>query len=155
MGYAIHARDGAWPPNPPADGEPIGWHYRASEEECEGGEVYVEELPQGLSEPRWDASEGKPRIRTEGEMAEAEREATLFRIAGQAEASLGHQFVNPNDVLGLVASLLYRTREGIDLSPEEEQALASLNQMYEHAAAKKEEVEAAEPKDLGSIQWSE
>lgn len=71
MGYGIFNRDGEWPPSTPVDGEPVGWHYRASEADCQGGEVYLEELPDGMSEPRWDASEGKPRFRTDEEVDEA------------------------------------------------------------------------------------
>lgn len=155
MGYAIHARDGQWPPNPPVDGEPIAWHYRASEEECEDGEVYLEDMPEGMSQPRWDAASGEPRFRTDEEIAGDERRSTLERVAGQAEASLSSAFVNPNDVLGLVASALYRVRENIPLEPEEEQALAGLNQMYERAVEKKAEIAEADPKDLGSIGWED
>jgi hypothetical protein len=115
MGYAIHARDGAWPPNAPVDGESIAWHYRASQEECEGGEVYVEELPDGLSEPRWDASESKPRFRSEEELAEVEREATTLRIAGEAQEALGSIFVNPNDALVMVAAALHKLSQGESL----------------------------------------
>jgi hypothetical protein len=135
----------------PVDGEPIGWHYRASADECEGGEVYVEDIPEGMSEPRWDGE--KPRFRTDEEIAEDARQTTLQRVAAQAEESMAGIFVNPNDVLGLVAAVLYKTQAGEALTPEEQQAMAYLNQQYEHGLAKKAEIASADPKDLEAIEW--
>lgn len=155
MGYAVHARDGAWPPNAPQDGEPIGWHYRARKAECEGGEVYVEEIPENLSEPRWDASEGAPRARTEQEVAQDERGATVLRVAGEAEKALTQVFVNPNDALVLVAAALHKTSRGEELSQGEAQALAVLNQAYEKGLEEKLEIAQADPKDLSAIHWDE
>lgn len=155
MGYAIHARDGAWPPHPPQDGEPIGWHYRASPDECEGGEVYLEELPEGLSEPRWDASRGAPRARTEEELIQEARDQTLERIAEEAAASLSSQFVNPNEVIGLLANVLFKQQNGEDLTAQEQGALSLLKDEYGKAPIKKREIREAPPESLSSISWSD
>ncbi len=155
MGYAIHARDGQWPPNPPQDGEPIAWHYRASADECEGGEVYFEDIPEGMSEPRWDAPEGKPRPRTDEEIAEEERQAALTRVAGQAVESMASVFVDPNDVIGLGVAINYKRAHGIDLTPQEEQAEQLIFQSYQHGLQKKAEIASADPKDLEAIEWEE
>ena len=155
MGYAIHARDGQWPPNPPVDGQPIAWHYRASPEECEGGEVYVEDLPDGMSEPRWDGPAGKPRFRTEDELIQDARARTLERVASEAEASLSTQFVNPNEVIGLLANVMYKQQTHEPLTQQEQGALALLKSEYDRAPQKKQEIEDADPKDLGGIQWKD
>ena len=77
MGYGIFKSDGKWPPTAPEDSQPIGWNYRATGEECEGGEVYVEELSTG---DVWDAASQDLRARTAAETladARSDKEAEL------------------------------------------------------------------------------
>jgi hypothetical protein len=155
MGYGVFKTDGAWPPSAPVDGEPIGWHYRASEDECEGGEVYVEDMPEGMSQPRWDGAKGEPRFRTEAELAEVERDETTLRVAGEAQEALTSIFVNPNDALVMVAAALHKLSQGEELTTQESQALGALAGAYERGLQKKAEIASADPKDLGGISWEE
>ena len=142
--------------SPGGDGIRVGFRYMPEDYEPVGDEVVVAHPP----DPDlmvWDAAIGGPRAKTEDESADAARQQTLQRLAGSAENELAATFVNPNDVLGLLSSVVKRLVDEapVTLDPQEQAALDLLHGEYGNAVAKKAEVAATDPKDLDDIRWRE
>ena len=144
---------------PPQDGQPVGWRAVAEQGELMPHEVYVEDIPDGMAEPRWDEAESKPRFRTDGELAEEARALTTQRVAMEAAESMGvpgGPFIDANDVIGLEASILKRVIDRLGdeiLDPQEQAALDLLHEQYLTGIATKQEIRDAAPEDLPAIRW--
>jgi len=77
MPYAIHKRGAEAPPE---DGQPVGWHGVGDTDELMPYEAYLQDIPEGLSEPLWDSASQKLRASTQAEIladARSDKEAEL------------------------------------------------------------------------------
>ena len=145
--------------SPGGDGKRVGYRYMPEDYEPVEGEAVLP-VPPDPDLLVWDHALGGPRAKTDEERADEARQEALERLASEATTALGipsGPFINPDDVLGLVASVLKRMVDEapVTLDPREQAALDLLHGEYGNAVAKKAEVAQADPKDLDDIRWRE
>ncbi len=144
--------------SPAGDGVSVGYRYMPEDYEPVEGECVVAHPPDPELQV-WDPVIGGPRAKTEEEIAQEARQGALERVAAEGASSYASTFVDTNDVVGLLSSLVKRLVQAspdvlAQLAQEEADALAVLDAGYSQGVTVKGEIETTPPDQLDDIHWS-